>query len=49
VGWCISSAAVATIAAGAPHFMISTHAGEVVGVVAQHMAQAEEKAATPAN
>lgn len=41
LGQCIPGAAVAVIA-GAAHFMISTHAGEVAGVVAQHMARAEE-------
>lgn len=41
LGHCIPNAAVATIA-GAAHFMISTHAGEVAGIVAQHMARAED-------
>jgi pimeloyl-ACP methyl ester carboxylesterase len=31
--------------AGAAHFMISTHAKEVAGIVAQHMARAEQKSA----
>jgi hypothetical protein len=31
--------------AGAAHFMISTHAGEVAGLVAQHVARAEQKSA----
>ena len=44
----IPNAAVATIA-GAAHFMIATHAAEVAGVVAQHMARAEDRAATPVN
>lgn len=38
---CIPNAAAATIA-GAAHFMISTHAREVAGMVAQHMARAED-------
>jgi pimeloyl-ACP methyl ester carboxylesterase len=41
LGQCIPNAAVATIA-GAAHFMISTHAGEVASIVAQHMARAED-------
>lgn len=48
LGQCIANAAVATIE-GAAHFMISTHAAEVAGVVAQHMARAEDgaEAASP--
>ena len=48
LGQCIANAAVATIE-GAAHFMISTHAPEVAGVVAQHMARAEDgaEAASP--
>ena len=44
LGQCIPNAAVAEIA-GAAHFMISTHAGDVAGIVAQHVARAEQKSA----
>ena len=44
LGQCIPNAAVAEIA-GAAHFMISTHAGDVAGIVAQHVARAERKSA----
>ena len=40
LGQCIPNAAVATIA-GAAHFMIATHAREVAGMIAQHVARAE--------
>ena len=42
LGQCIPNAAVATIA-GAAHFMIATHAGEVAGMIAQHVACAEDQ------
>ena len=35
----------AAAVAGAAHFMIATHAGEVAGMIAQHVARAEEGAA----
>ena len=41
---CMPNASTAEIA-GAAHFMISTHAGEVAGMVAQHVAWAEQKSA----
>ncbi len=41
LGQCLAKASVATIA-GAAHFMISTHAEAVAGIVAQHVAAAEE-------
>jgi pimeloyl-ACP methyl ester carboxylesterase len=41
---CMPKAGTAEIA-GAAHFMISTHAGEVAGLVAQHVARAEQKSA----
>jgi pimeloyl-ACP methyl ester carboxylesterase len=47
IGQCIPNAAVATIA-GAAHFMISTHAKEVAGIIAQHVARAEHKARSEA-
>jgi pimeloyl-ACP methyl ester carboxylesterase len=40
LGECLPDAAVATIA-GAAHFMISTHAGQVAGLIAQHVARTE--------
>jgi pimeloyl-ACP methyl ester carboxylesterase len=40
LGQCIPNAGVATIA-GAAHFMISTHAKEVAGMIAQHVARTE--------
>jgi len=43
VGQCIPAAAVATIA-GAAHFMIATHAGEVADMIAQHVACVEDSA-----
>ena len=42
LGQCIPSALVASIA-GAAHFMISTHANEVAGMIAQHVARTEHK------
>ena len=42
LGQCIPNAAVATIA-GAAHFMIATHAREVAGMIAQHVARAEDR------
>jgi len=42
LGQCIPNAAVAEIA-GAAHFMISTHAGEVAGMIAQHVARVEHE------
>jgi pimeloyl-ACP methyl ester carboxylesterase len=44
VSQCIPDAAVAIIA-DAAHFMILTHAGEVAGAIAQHVARAEDRAA----
>ena len=41
---CMPNASTAEIA-GAAHFMISTHAGEVAGMIAQHVAWAEQKSA----
>jgi pimeloyl-ACP methyl ester carboxylesterase len=38
LGECLPDAAVATIA-GAAHFMISTHARQVAGLIAQHVAR----------
>lgn len=46
LGQCIPGAAVATIA-GAAHFMISTHASEVAGLIAQHVVGAERKGCQP--
>lgn len=40
LGQCIPNAGVATIA-GAAHFMISTHAREAAGMIAQHVAWTE--------
>jgi pimeloyl-ACP methyl ester carboxylesterase len=40
LGQCIPDATVAEIA-GAAHIMISTHAGEIAGMIAQHVARAE--------
>jgi pimeloyl-ACP methyl ester carboxylesterase len=40
LGWCMERAAVATLA-GAAHFMISTHAGEVARLIARHVARTE--------
>jgi len=51
LGQCIPRAAVANIE-GASHFMIATHAREVAGVIAGHVARAEDGAlaeAAPAN
>ena len=42
LGQCIPSAQVASIA-GAAHFMILTHANEVAGMIAQHVAHTEHK------
>ena len=47
LGQCIPNADAATIA-GAAHFMIATHAGEVAGMIAQHVARAEQGAVAPA-
>ena len=49
LGECIPNAMVATIA-GAAHFMISTHAEQVAGAIAQHLAGVErsEKRSHPA-
>jgi pimeloyl-ACP methyl ester carboxylesterase len=46
---CMANASLATIA-GAAHFMISTHAAQVVGAIAQHLAGVErsEKRSHPA-
>lgn len=44
LGQCMPNAAIAEIA-GASHFMISTHAGEVAGLVAQHLSRAEHNSA----
>ena len=41
---CMPNASIAEIA-GAAHFMISTHAGEVADMIAQHVAWAEQKSA----
>jgi pimeloyl-ACP methyl ester carboxylesterase len=45
IGQCIPNAAVA-ILAGAAHFMVSTHANEVAGAIAQHLARAESVTAS---
>lgn len=42
LAWCMPNASTTKIA-GASHFMISTHAREVAGVVAQHLARAEQR------
>ena len=42
LGQCIPNATVAEIA-GAAHFMISTHAGHVAGMIAQHLARTEHR------
>jgi len=42
LGQCIPDAAVSIIA-GAAHFMISTHASAVAGVIARHMARTERR------
>ena len=43
LGQCIPNANVAAIG-GAAHFMIATHAGEVAGMIAQHVACVEDSA-----
>jgi hypothetical protein len=43
LGQCIPNAGVATVA-GAAHFMISTHAKEVAGMIAQHVAHSGRSA-----
>ena len=47
LGQFIPNAAIAEIA-GAAHFMIATHAGEVAGMIAQHVARAEDIAVAAA-
>jgi len=47
LGLCIPNAVVARIA-GAAHFMISTHAKEVAGMIAQHVARTEHKSRSEA-
>ncbi|MDB5575825.1 MAG: alpha/beta hydrolase [Bradyrhizobium sp.] len=47
LGQFIPNAAVATIA-GAAHFMIATHAVEVAGMIARHVACVEDRAPAPA-
>ncbi len=42
LGQCIANAVVATVA-GASHFMISTHSGEVAGMIAQQVARTEHR------
>jgi pimeloyl-ACP methyl ester carboxylesterase len=44
LGQCMPNATIAEIA-GAAHFMISTHAAEVAGMIAQHVARTEHKSA----
>ena len=44
LGQCIPNAKAAAIA-GAAHFMIATHAAEVAGMIAQHVACVEDRAA----
>jgi pimeloyl-ACP methyl ester carboxylesterase len=44
LGQCLPNATIAEIA-GAAHFMISTHAGEVARMIAQHVARTEHKSA----
>jgi len=44
LGQCIPNAITATMP-GAAHFMISTHATDVAGMIARHVAQVEDKAA----
>lgn len=46
LGQGIPDATAATIA-GAAHFMILTHAGEVASLITQHMVRAEDRAASP--
>ena len=48
LGQYIPNADAAAIA-GAAHFMIATHAGEVAGMIAQHVARAEEGRWRPLN
>ena len=48
LGQLMPNAKVAEIA-GAAHFMIATHAGEVAGMIAQHVTCAEDRAAAPAS
>lgn len=45
IGRCIPNAAVSCLA-GAAHFMVSTHANEVAGAIAQHLARAESATAS---
>jgi pimeloyl-ACP methyl ester carboxylesterase len=47
LGQCIPNAAVATVA-GASHFMISTHAREVAGMIAKQVVQSEHGGRSPA-
>jgi len=48
LGHCIPGAAAATIA-GASHFMMATHAAEMAGMIAQHVARAEDRVVAAAN
>ncbi len=48
LGELIPNAAIATVA-GAAHFMIATHAGEVAGMIAPHVACVEDRAVASAN
>jgi pimeloyl-ACP methyl ester carboxylesterase len=47
LGQCIPNAAVATVA-GASHFMISTHAREVAGMIARQVVRSEQNRRSPA-
>jgi pimeloyl-ACP methyl ester carboxylesterase len=47
LGQCIPNAVIAAIA-GASHFMISTHAREVAGMIAQHVARTDRNSRSAA-